>query len=139
MSPESDGQHVSRLPRKVIQVGILLLILGLGGTWLLDPSDVVMSAPLSTLRGLLVQASVVGLVLILVGLLGVVMRDVQREQTNRVLVSLDLLTPPSAEDHGDFPRSHEVVARTSASPEGSQALAMDADDSRWRPPSAADR
>lgn len=138
MSAKIHDQHVSRLPGRVIQIGVVLLVAGTAGPWLLSPRGMSTSGPLSTLIGLLGAATGIGLALVLIGLLGVVMRDVQREQTNRVLTRLDQLNRPPAGDQGDVPPSDGVVARTPTRSQGSKSATSD-DDSRWRPPKALDR
>lgn len=110
MSAEIHDQHVSRLPGRLIQIGVVLLVAGTAGPWLLSPRGVSTSAPLSTLIGLLGMASGIGLALIFAGLLGVVMRSVQREQTDRILIGLGQLNRPPAGDNNALPSSDGVVA-----------------------------
>lgn len=145
VSAEFHDQHVSRLPGRVIQIGVVLFVAGMAGNWLLSPLGMSTSAARATLMGLLSLAPVVGLPLILIGLLGVVMRNVQREQTDRILTGLGQLNRPRAGDEGDIapsdrgvPASDAVAAWTPARSAGPRSATRN-DDSRWRPPRAQDR
>lgn len=98
----------SHLARGIVVFGAALIVLSSIGRDLMDSNGRFLQSPLSQLEILLIYSPVIGVVAVLVGVIGMLFHDVQKEHTDCLLGRLEELSNPETLKGDEAPRINQV-------------------------------